>query len=107
MQAIKEPDRSVTGILGAARGAAQATTEGAIGTEHLLACITTAKGAAREALADEGPTRTALMAVLRDRKERDAVWSDVDDTEASVAAQDVLGRTETGSSASRAPRPGH
>lgn len=91
MEAIKEPDWSISGILGAARGAAQATTEGAIGTEHLLAGITTANGAAREALADAGATRTALMAVLRDRKGQDSAWRGADDVRESVAAQDVLG----------------
>lgn len=91
MEAIKEPDRGIAGILGAARGAAQATTGGAVGTEHLLAGITTGKGPAREALADEGATRTALMAVLRDRKDRDALWSGSDDTGASVGSREVLG----------------
>lgn len=91
MEAIKEPDWSVVGILGAARGAQGADKGRAIGSEHLLADITTAKGAAREALADEGATRTALLAVLRDRMDRDGAWSGADDVEASVAAKDVLG----------------
>ncbi|QOV35036.1 hypothetical protein IM697_33890 [Streptomyces ferrugineus] len=91
MDAIKEPDWAVVGILGAARGAQGADKGGAIGTEHLLAGITTAKGAAREALADEGATKTALLAVLRDRMDRDGAWSGADDVEASVAAKDVLG----------------
>ncbi|MFC9678195.1 Clp protease N-terminal domain-containing protein [Streptomyces sp. NPDC056948] len=90
MEAIKEPDWNVIGILGAARGA-RGSAEGAMGTEHLLAGITTAKGPARKALDDEGATKTALMAVLRDRMDRDAAWSGADDAEASVAAQDVLG----------------
>ncbi|MGW6903088.1 Clp protease N-terminal domain-containing protein [Streptomyces sp. NPDC054940] len=90
MEAIKAPDWNTVGILGAARGV-RATGEEAIGTEHLLAGITTAKGAAREALADEGATKTALLAVLRDRNDRDAAWSGADDAEGSVAARDVLG----------------
>ncbi|MGX1560977.1 Clp protease N-terminal domain-containing protein [Streptomyces sp. NPDC055506] len=90
MEAIKEPDWNIIGILGAARGA-RGSAEGPTGTEHLLAGITTAKGPARKALDDEGATKTALMAVLRDRMDRDGAWSDADDAEGSVAAQDVLG----------------
>ncbi|MPY62313.1 hypothetical protein FNH08_35765 [Streptomyces spongiae] len=90
MEAIKEPDWNTVGILGAARGA-KSNDGAAIGTEHLLAGITTAKGPAREALAHEGATKTALLAVLRDRKDRDGAWSGADDAEGSVAAQDVLG----------------
>ncbi|MGP4007696.1 Clp protease N-terminal domain-containing protein [Streptomyces sp. 4N124] len=90
MEAIKSPDWNVVGILGAARGA-RGDAEGAIGTEHLLAGITTAKGPAREALVDEGATKTALLAVLRDRMQRDGAWSAGDDAEGSVASKDVLG----------------
>ncbi|MFI6369728.1 Clp protease N-terminal domain-containing protein [Streptomyces sp. NPDC050546] len=90
MEAIKEPDWNTIGILGAARGA-RGSAEGPTGTEHLLAGITTARGPARKALDDEGATRTALMAVLRDTMDRDGAWSGTDDIEASVAAQDVLG----------------
>ncbi|MFC4498786.1 MULTISPECIES: Clp protease N-terminal domain-containing protein [Streptomyces] len=91
MEAIKEPDWNTVGVLGAARGAKLATDGAAIGTEHLLAGITAAKGPAREALTDEGATRNALLAVLRDRMGRDGAWSGADDVEGSVAAQDVLG----------------
>lgn len=91
MEAITEPDWNTVGILGAARGGALATDGEAIGTEHLLAGITTSKGAAREALANEGATQTALLAVLRDRMGRDDAWSGADDAEGSVGAQDVLG----------------
>ncbi|QWB25793.1 MULTISPECIES: Clp protease N-terminal domain-containing protein [Streptomyces] len=90
MEAIKEPDWNTIGILGAARGA-RGSTEGPMGTEHLLAGITTARGPARTALDDEGATRTALLAVLRDTMDRDDAWTGTDDAEASVAAQDVLG----------------
>lgn len=90
MEAIKSPDWNVVGILGAARGA-QGGAEGAIGTEHLLAGITTAKGPAREALVDEGATKTALLAVLRDRMHRNGAWRADDDAEGSVASKDVLG----------------
>lgn len=91
MEAIKEPDWNTVGILGAARGA-QSGSEDAIGTEHLLAGFTTSRGAAREALADEGATGTALLAVIRDRANRDApAWSADDDAEGTVAAPDVLG----------------
>jgi hypothetical protein len=90
MEAIKEPDWGIVGVLGAAKGA-KATAGAAIGTEHLLAGITTAKGAAREALANEGATKVALLAVLRDRLDRDGAWSGADDVEGSVAQQDVLG----------------
>lgn len=90
MEAIKSPDWNIVGILGAARGA-QGGAVGAIGTEHLLAGITTAKGPAREALVDEGATKTALLAVLRDRMHRDSAWNAGDDAERSVASKDVLG----------------
>ena len=96
VEAIMEPDWGIVGVLGAAKGA-KATAGAAIGTEHLLAGITTAKGAAREALADEGATKVALLAVLavlavlRDRLDRDGAWSGADDVEGSVAQQDVLG----------------
>lgn len=91
MEAITEPDWNTVGILGAARGGALATDGEAIGTEHLLAGISTSRGAARQALADEGATQTALLAVLRDRRGRDDAWSGADDAEGSVGAQDVLG----------------
>ncbi|MEV0220047.1 Clp protease N-terminal domain-containing protein [Streptomyces sp. NPDC050704] len=91
MEAIKEPDWNTVGVLGAARGGALGTDEKAIGTEHLLAGIATAKGAAREALAAEGVTKIALTAVLRDKKGRADAWSGADDAEGSAAAQDVMG----------------
>lgn len=90
MEAIKAPDWSIVGILGAARGA-RGDAEGAIGTEHLLAGITTTKGPAREALAAEGATRTVLLTLLRDRMHRDGAWSADDDAEDSVASEDLLG----------------
>ncbi|WP_030542172.1 Clp protease N-terminal domain-containing protein [Streptomyces albus] len=90
METNTEPDWNTVGILGAARGA-RPGTDGAIGTEHLLAGVTTSKGAARAALADEGATKVAVAAVLRARKDGDAAWSGTDDTEGSVAAQAVLG----------------
>ncbi|WP_416977181.1 Clp protease N-terminal domain-containing protein [Streptomyces sp. T028] len=90
MEAIKSPDWNMVGILGAARGA-QSGAEGPIGTEHLLAAVTTAKGPAREALLDEGVTKTAVLAVLRDRMDRNDAWSAGDDAEGSVASKDVLG----------------
>lgn len=88
---ITEPDWTVIGVLGAARGGMLATDTAAIGTEHLLAGLSGAKGAARDALANEGATQTALLAVLRDRMGRDDAWSGTDDAEGSVDAQDVLG----------------
>lgn len=91
MEAIVEPDWKTVGILGAARGGALATDGAAIGTEHLLAAITTSKGPAREALADEGATQTALLAVIRGRMGRDDAWRGADGAEGSVGAQDVLG----------------
>ncbi|NSL42938.1 hypothetical protein HO151_01640 [Streptomyces sp. 8P21H-1] len=90
MEAIKEPDWKTVGVLGAARGA-RATAEDPIGTEHLLAALTTSKGPAREALADEGATKVALLAVLRDREGRDGAWDGDDDVDAGVVATDVLG----------------
>ncbi|WP_221358039.1 Clp protease N-terminal domain-containing protein [Streptomyces beigongshangae] len=90
MEAIKEPDWKTVGVLGAARGA-RATAEDPIGTEHLLAALTTSEGTAREALADEGATKVALLAVLRDREGRDDAWSGDDGVDASVVATDVLG----------------
>lgn len=90
MTAIKESAWNVVGILGAARGA-RASADGPIGSEHLLAGITTARGPAREALDGEGATRTVLMAVLRDRRGRDGAWGGSDDAGAAVAATDVLG----------------
>ncbi|MET9457657.1 Clp protease N-terminal domain-containing protein [Streptomyces canus] len=90
MEAIKSPDWNIVGILGAARGA-RADAGGAMGTEHLLAAITTSKGPAREVLAAEGATRTMLLAVLRDRTDKDGAWSADDEAEHSVVSQDVLG----------------
>ncbi|MCC9710299.1 hypothetical protein E4N62_36620 [Streptomyces sp. MNU76] len=97
--AMREPDWNTVGILGAARGA-QAGARDPLGTEHLLAGITTSKGAAREALASEGATKTALLAVLRQRMDRDAVrtdrnagWLTSDDAEATVGAREVLGES--------------
>lgn len=97
--AVREPDWNTVGILGAARGA-HAGARGPLGTEHLLAGITTSKGAAREALASEGATKTALLAVLRQRTDLDAVrtdrnagWRASDDAEATVDAREVLGES--------------
>lgn len=106
MEAIKSPDWNIVGILGAARGA-QGEAGEAIGTEHLLAGITTAKGPAREALVAEGATKTVLLTVLRDRMHRDGAWSAGDDAEGSVVSEDVLGddgdrRTHVTGAAARA-----
>jgi hypothetical protein len=106
MEATKLPDWNIVGILGAARGA-QGEAGGAIGTEHLLAGITTSKGSVRDALVDEGATKTVLLAVLRDRMHRDGAWSAGDDAEGSVASKDVLGddgdrRTQFTGAAARA-----
>ncbi|MET9557387.1 Clp protease N-terminal domain-containing protein [Streptomyces sp. NPDC006645] len=90
MQASTSPDWNIVGILGAARGA-RGDTDEAIGTQHLLAGITTVRGPAREALADEGATKTALLAVLRNRADKDGVWQTADGAEASVASETVLG----------------
>lgn len=90
MEATKSPDWNTVGILGAARGA-RSGAGGPIGSEHLLAGITTAKGTAREALAAEGATKVALLAVLRDRMERDGAWSADDDAEGVVTEKDILG----------------
>ncbi|MEU9750175.1 Clp protease N-terminal domain-containing protein [Streptomyces niveus] len=90
MEAITSPDWNIVGILGAARGA-RGDAEAPIGTEHLLAGLTTTKGPAREALADVGATKIALLTVLRNRKDDDGAWSTADDAEASVASEDVLG----------------
>ncbi|MEV5976699.1 Clp protease N-terminal domain-containing protein [Streptomyces sp. NPDC052114] len=90
MEATKTPDWNVVGILGAARGA-RSGAGGPLGSEHLLAGITTAKGAAREALAAEGATKVALLAVLRDRMDRDDAWSTDDGAGATVTEKDVLG----------------
>ncbi|MEU7576705.1 Clp protease N-terminal domain-containing protein [Streptomyces sp. NPDC041068] len=90
MEATKSPDWNVVGILGASRGA-RTGAGGPIGSEHLLAGITAAKGAAREALAAEGATKVALLAVLRDRTDRDDAWSADDDAEGVVTERDVLG----------------
>ncbi|MZE78782.1 Clp protease N-terminal domain-containing protein [Streptomyces xinghaiensis] len=91
MAVIKEPDWNMAGVLGSARGARGATDGEAIGTEHLLAGVTTAKGAAREALADEGATKVAVAQVLRNRRGRDGAWSVADDPGESVASRDLLG----------------
>ncbi|WP_405501510.1 Clp protease N-terminal domain-containing protein [Streptomyces niveus] len=90
MEAITSPDWNIVGILGAARGA-RGDAEAPIGTEHLLAGITTTRGPAREALADVGATKIALLTVLRNRKDDDGAWSAADDAEASVASEDILG----------------
>ncbi|MER8235235.1 Clp protease N-terminal domain-containing protein [Streptomyces sp. NPDC094049] len=90
MAATTSPDWNTVGILGAARGA-RSSTGGPIGSEHLLAGITSAKGAAREALGAEGATKVALLAVLRDRMDRDGAWRSDDDAEHVVTEQDVLG----------------
>ncbi|MFD7513852.1 Clp protease N-terminal domain-containing protein [Streptomyces niveus] len=90
MEAITSPDWNIVGILGAARGA-RGDAEAPIGTEHLLAGLTTAKGPAREALADVGATKIALLTVLRNRKDDDGAWSTADDARASVVSEDILG----------------
>ncbi|MFE3114885.1 Clp protease N-terminal domain-containing protein [Streptomyces niveus] len=90
MEAITSPDWNIVGILGAARGA-RGDAEAPIGTEHLLAGLTTAKGPAREALADVGATKIALLTVLRNRKDDDGAWSTADDAQASVVSEDILG----------------
>ncbi|MGV9311777.1 Clp protease N-terminal domain-containing protein [Streptomyces sp. NPDC003691] len=80
----------VTGILGAAWGA---TDTDIIGTEHLLAGITDSKGPARDALAAEGVTRTAVLAILRDRQGTPGAvpWTAGDGDAAPVSCRDVLG----------------
>lgn len=93
MEAVKEPDWNTVGILGAARGA-QSGSRGPLGTEHLLAGITTSRGPAREALANEGATKTALLAVLRHRQDQDAAWTAADGAEESVDAREVLGEDD-------------
>ncbi|TWJ12696.1 ClpA/ClpB-like protein [Stackebrandtia albiflava] len=91
MTAFVEPDLSVTGVLGAARGGALATDSETVGTEHLLAGVTGTKGAARDALAAEGATKTALFAVLRDRAGRDDAWANGDDARNAIGARELLG----------------
>ncbi len=91
MEANTEPDWTVVGILGSARGAAGASGGEAIGTDHLLAGITASKGAARQALADAGATGTAVAALLRDAGERGVTREGADDAEETVAARDLLG----------------
>ncbi|MEJ1201584.1 MULTISPECIES: Clp protease N-terminal domain-containing protein [unclassified Streptomyces] len=105
---VKPPDWNIVGILGAARGAQGGAGE-AIGTEHLLAGITTAKGPARDVLVNEGATKTALLAVLRDRMHRDGAWTAGDDVVGSVVSKEVLGddgdgRTHFTGAAARALR---
>ncbi|QDY77485.1 Clp protease N-terminal domain-containing protein [Streptomyces qinzhouensis] len=80
----------VTGILGAAWGA---TDTDAIGTEHLLAGITGTKCPAGDALAAEGVTRTAVMAVLRDRQGTPGAlpWAGGDGDGPAVSCREVLG----------------
>ncbi|MFJ5094048.1 Clp protease N-terminal domain-containing protein [Streptomyces sp. NPDC088557] len=90
MAATTSPDWNTVGILGAARGARSGAGD-PVGSEHLLAGITSAKGAAREALGAEGATKVVLLAVLRDRLDRDGAWSSDDDAEHVVTEQDVLG----------------
>ncbi|GAA2638989.1 Clp protease N-terminal domain-containing protein [Streptomyces axinellae] len=90
MEATRSPDWNIVGILGAARGA-RSGAGGPIGSEHLLAGMTTAKGAAREALAAEGATKVALLAVLRDRMDRDEAWSADDEAEGIVTEKEILG----------------
>ncbi|GAA2086036.1 hypothetical protein GCM10009801_48160 [Streptomyces albiaxialis] len=90
MTATTSPDWNIVGILGAARGA-RSGAGGPIGSEHLLAGITTAKGAAREALAAEGATKVTLLSVLRDRLDREEAWSADDDPEGAVSEKDILG----------------
>lgn len=88
---VREPDWTVVGILGSARGAAGASRGEAIGTDHLLAGITASKGAACQALADAGATRTAVAALLRDARERGVTREGADDADATVASTDILG----------------
>ncbi|NGO68756.1 Clp protease N-terminal domain-containing protein [Streptomyces boncukensis] len=90
MEATTSPDWNIVGVLGAARGA-RSGARGPIGSEHLLAGITTAKGEAREALAAEGATKVVLLAVLRDRMGRDDAWSADDDAGGTVTEKDILG----------------
>ncbi|MGV9560389.1 Clp protease N-terminal domain-containing protein [Streptomyces sp. NPDC003401] len=90
MEATVPPDWNVVGVLGAARGA-QGDPGGAVGTEHLLAGLAGTRGSVGRALAAEGATRAASLAVLRDRTGRSGVWDADDDVRASVAARDVLG----------------
>ncbi|MFI8088464.1 Clp protease N-terminal domain-containing protein [Streptomyces sp. NPDC086080] len=91
MEAIKEPDWTVVGIMGSAKGAAGAADGDVLGTDHLLAGITASKGAARQALADAGATRTAVMALLRDAWERGVTREGDDDADETVASRDLLG----------------
>ncbi|MBT3155496.1 hypothetical protein HTV45_32440 [Streptomyces sp. CHD11] len=91
MEPIKEPDWTIVGILGSARGAAGASSGEAIGTDHLLAGITASKGAARQALADAGATKIAVAALLRDARETGVPREDADDAGETVASRDLLG----------------
>ncbi|MYY06487.1 MULTISPECIES: Clp protease N-terminal domain-containing protein [unclassified Streptomyces] len=90
MEATTSPDWAVTGILGAARGA-RTDTDGPIGSQHLLAGIATARGAARKALAAEGLTKVALLSALRARPDHDTAWSTDDGAAQAVTERDVLG----------------
>ncbi|WP_308405597.1 Clp protease N-terminal domain-containing protein [Streptomyces tardus] len=89
MPTAMEPDWGMTGVLGGARGARG--NDELIGTQHLLAATASGKGPVRDALADEGVTRTAVFAVLRDGMEVDDAWSGADDLNRSVSGAEILG----------------
>ncbi|WP_367125473.1 Clp protease N-terminal domain-containing protein [Streptomyces phytohabitans] len=91
MNTIKPSDWNMVGLLGAARGARGDRGE-LVGTEHLLVAMTAARGAVRQALADEGLTRTTAAAIVRERDGKDDAWRTVDHGDAAgVASTDVLG----------------
>ncbi|MFD7552158.1 Clp protease N-terminal domain-containing protein [Streptomyces sp. NPDC059816] len=83
----------VAGVLGAAWGSLPDHVEGAntIGTENLLAALTTGRSTTNKALALAGVTATATMAVLRDHHDGAAVWTSTDDVEHAVGSLDLLG----------------
>lgn len=85
-----EPDWKTVGVLGAARGG-RPSPEEPIGTQNLLAGITTTKSPAAAALSAEGASKTAVVVVLRQKLNGDDPWHSTDDAEASVASTDVLG----------------
>ncbi len=85
-----EPDWTTVGVLGAAR-AGRPSPEAPMGTENLLAGISTAKGPAREALTEEGATRGAVGAVLRTQLNGGEEWRSTDDAGVRVESTDILG----------------
>lgn len=85
-----EPDWKTVGVLGAAR-AGRPSPDAPIGTQNLLAGLTTTKGPAGQALSAEGVTKTAVVTVLRRKLNGGAAWSSTDDADASVASTEVLG----------------